>query len=100
MGENLYLLPSDMNLRIGTYVGYNNNILIAKSDSSLGSNRAMNSVSQPDDQLLDNQPDDQFQSLDNQPDDKFSSTDDQWLDQSTDNLRAEGADVQPMQRFL
>ena len=23
VGENLYLLPSDMNLRIGTYAGYN-----------------------------------------------------------------------------
>ena len=47
VGEGLYLLPSDMNLRIGTYVGYNNNILIATSDSSLGSNRAINSESQP-----------------------------------------------------
>ena len=55
VGEGLYLLPSNMNLRIGTYTGYNNNILIAMSDSSLGSNRAMNSESQPDDQLLDNQ---------------------------------------------
>ena len=36
-----------MNLRIGTYIGYNNNILIATSDLSLGSNRAINSESQP-----------------------------------------------------
>ena len=43
VGEGLYLLPSDMNLRIGTYVSYNNNILIAASDSSLGSNRTINS---------------------------------------------------------
>ena len=58
VGEGLYLLPSDMNLRIGTYAGYNINILIATSNLSLGSNRAMNSESQPpsiDDQSLNNQ---------------------------------------------
>ena len=67
-----------MNLRKGTYAGYNNNnILIATSDTSLGPNRAMNSESQPpstDDQSLNNQPpstDDQ--SLNNQ----FPSIDDQ-----------------------
>ena len=43
VGEGLYLLPSDMNLRIGTYEGYNNNILIATSDLSLGSNYDTNS---------------------------------------------------------
>ena len=57
VGENLNLIPSDTNLRIGTYEGYNNNILIATSDLSLGSNQDMNStptvdVSSIDDQLL------------------------------------------------
>ena len=54
VGEGLYLLPSNINLRIGTYVGYNNTILIATSDSSLGSNRTINSESQPDIQSTDN----------------------------------------------
>ena len=54
VGEGLYLLPSDINLRIGTYDGYNNNILIATSDLSLGSNQYTNStptVDAFDDQL-------------------------------------------------
>ena len=42
LGENLYLIPSDMNLRIGNYVGYNNNIQIAKT-VGLGLNPDVNS---------------------------------------------------------
>ena len=40
-----------MNLRIGTYTGCYNNILIAASDSSLGSNQDTNSVAPADAQL-------------------------------------------------
>ena len=40
-----------MNLRVGTHAGYNNSILIATSDSSLRSNRGMNSVASADAQL-------------------------------------------------
>ena len=37
LGENLYLVPSDMNIRIGNYIGYNNNILLADENTqSLG----------------------------------------------------------------
>ena len=93
VGEGLYLLPSDMNLRIGTYAGYNNNnIFIVTSDTSLGSNRAMNSESQPDDQSLNNQfPSTDDQSLNNQLpsiDDQPPSIDDQSLNYqpSTNNL--------------
>ena len=87
MGEGLYLLPSNMNLRIGTYEGYNNNILIATSDSSLGPNRAINSESQPDIQSADNLVTIDGQSLNNQLlsadeeslDNQIPSTDDQLL---------------------
>ena len=43
MGENLYMLPSDMNLKIrsGT-VGYNNKILISNGKFSLGRNDEVN----------------------------------------------------------
>ena len=37
MGENIYMLPSDMNLKIKTgSVGYNNKILISDEKFSLG----------------------------------------------------------------
>ena len=37
MGENIYMLPSDMNLNIKTEkVGYNNKILVSDSKFSLG----------------------------------------------------------------
>ena len=42
LGDNLYLIPSDMNLRIGKYLGYNNNIQIAES-VGLGFNPDVNS---------------------------------------------------------
>ena len=43
VGENLYMLPSDMNLKIrsGT-VGYNNKILVSDGKFSLGKNENVN----------------------------------------------------------
>ena len=43
VGENIYMLPSDMNLkiRVGT-VGYNNKILISVEKFSLGKNEKVN----------------------------------------------------------
>ena len=43
VGENIYMLPSDMNLkiRLGT-VGYNNKILISDEKFSLGKNNKVN----------------------------------------------------------
>ena len=43
IGENLYMLPSDMNLkiRLGT-VGYNNKILVSDGKFSLGKNKNVN----------------------------------------------------------
>ena len=45
MGENIYMLPSDMNLKIGLgTVGYNNKILISDGKFSLGKNVEVNSL--------------------------------------------------------
>ena len=43
VGENIYMLPSDMNLKIrsGT-VGYNNKILVSNCNFSLGKNENVN----------------------------------------------------------
>ena len=43
VGENIYMLPSDMNLKIrsGT-VGYNNKILVSDEKFSLGKNEKVN----------------------------------------------------------
>ena len=48
MGENIYMLPSDMNLNIrsGT-VGYNNKILISDGKFNLGKNDKVNSLEAP-----------------------------------------------------
>ena len=48
VGEHLYMLPSDMTLkiRLGT-VGYNNKILISYGKFSLGKNDAVNSLKAP-----------------------------------------------------
>ena len=45
VGENIYMLPSDMNLTIrsGT-VGYNNKILVSDEKFSLGKNEKVNSI--------------------------------------------------------
>ena len=43
IGENLYMLPSDMNLKIKTgTVGYNNKILVSDGNFSLGKNDEVN----------------------------------------------------------
>ena len=43
MGENLYMLPSDMNLKIKTgTVGYSNKILVSDGKFSLGKNENVN----------------------------------------------------------
>ena len=45
MGENIYMLPSDMNLKIKTgTVGYNNKILVSDGKFSLGKNEKVNSL--------------------------------------------------------
>ena len=43
VGQNIYMLPSDMNLKIrsGT-VGYNNKILVSNEEFSLGKNEEVN----------------------------------------------------------
>ena len=48
IGENLYMLPSNMNLKIKTgTVGYNNKILISDGNFSLGKNDEVNSMEAP-----------------------------------------------------
>ena len=43
MGENIYMLPSDMNLHIKTgTAGYNNKILVSDSKFNLGKNDKVN----------------------------------------------------------
>ena len=43
VGQNIYMLPNDMNLKIKTgTVGYNNKILISDEKFSLGKNVAVN----------------------------------------------------------
>ena len=45
VGENIYMLPSDMNLRIKTgTAGYNNKILVSDSKFSLGKNDKVNAL--------------------------------------------------------
>ena len=45
VGENIYMLPSDMNLKIKTgTAGYNNKILISNSKFSLGKNDKVNAL--------------------------------------------------------
>ena len=48
MGENIYMLPSDMNLKIKTgTVGYNNKILVSDGNFRLGKNDEVNSLETP-----------------------------------------------------
>ena len=43
MGRGIYILPSDMNLKIKTgTIGYNNNILVSDGNFSLGKNDEVN----------------------------------------------------------
>ena len=44
VGYNLYMIPSDMQLQIGTITNYNNEILIATSDQKLGLNPSINDM--------------------------------------------------------
>ena len=45
IGENIYMLPSDMNLKIKTgTVGYNNKILVSDGKFSLGKNDEVNAL--------------------------------------------------------
>ena len=48
VGEHLYMLPTDMNLkiRLGT-VGYNNKILVSDVKFNLGKNDELNSLEAP-----------------------------------------------------
>ena len=48
VGENVYMLPSNMNLKIKTgTVGYNNKILFSDGNFSLGKNDEVNSLKTP-----------------------------------------------------
>ena len=48
VGENIYMLPGDMNLKIKTgTVGYNNKILISDEKFSLGRNDKVNALETP-----------------------------------------------------
>ena len=42
IGEKMYMIPSDMNLRIGKIENYNNKILESKSNFKLGINEKIN----------------------------------------------------------
>ena len=42
IGEFIYMLPSDMNLRIGRVQGYNNKILVSRTDFNIGTNLKIN----------------------------------------------------------
>ena len=47
IGGELYMLPSDMDLRIGTIEGYNNEIMVATDDMSPFTNDRINDVKSP-----------------------------------------------------
>ena len=42
IGEFIYMLPSDMNLRIGRVQGYNNKILVSRTGFRIGTNLKIN----------------------------------------------------------
>ena len=42
IGEFIYMLPSDMNLRIGSVQGYNNKILVSRTGFKIGTNLKIN----------------------------------------------------------
>jgi len=46
VGLGLYMLPSDLQLRIGTISNYNNNIVIADTHLKLGINPTVNDLQQ------------------------------------------------------
>ena len=43
----LYMIPSDLVLKVGTLVGYNNNIMIATSGMKIGQNEQVNKIPVP-----------------------------------------------------
>ena len=42
VGIGIYMLPSNLNLSIGKMKGYNNKLLVSKTDMKIGSNRVIN----------------------------------------------------------
>ena len=61
VGLGLYMMPSDMDLYIGTINGYNNLITIATDDLQLGHNDTINEEQQIQQNQFDSPPDDFFQ---------------------------------------
>lgn len=53
LGGGLYMVPSNMNLRINTIQGYNNKIVVATDDMNLGANDGVNTEKVPPQQPLD-----------------------------------------------
>ena len=53
IGIGLYMLPSDMNMRIGTMKNYNNEIIVASPEQSLGLNSNVNNTTLPAGEKLD-----------------------------------------------
>ena len=70
VGLGLYMMPSDMDLYIGTINGYNNLITIATDDLQLGHNDTINEEQQIQQNQFDSPPDD-FELV---PDDPPAST--------------------------
>ena len=61
VGSGLYMMPSDMDLYIGTINGYNNLITIATGDLQLGHNDTINEEQQIQQYQFDSPPDDFLQ---------------------------------------
>ena len=47
VAQGLYMIPSDLVLKVGTVVGYNNNIVVASANMKLGHNDQVNQVHIP-----------------------------------------------------
>ena len=43
----LYMIPSDLVLKVGKLVGYNNNIVVATSEMKIGQNEQVNTIQVP-----------------------------------------------------
>ena len=61
VGSGLYMMPSDMDLYMGTINGYNNLITIATDDLQLGHNDTINEEQQIQQNQFDSPPDDFLQ---------------------------------------
>ena len=58
IGEFIYMLPSDMNLRIGKVQGYNNKILVSRTGFKIGTNLKINlDVMSKEVEMVRNEPD-------------------------------------------